>query len=108
MEAELLDPEAREGSKRKFEDLLALVRTWAFMNPDLPDQASMIFDDSESAGPLTDFFVFHFLKKAPEKQVYLDILDPVQRVEKFAEHQENDLLRLSRKWEKRTRATVIH
>jgi Lon protease-like protein len=97
MEAERVEPENSGMGTVELEEFQALLKTWAFINPDFPDQLAPVFDEFEALGPLTDFFVFHFLKKAPEKQIYLDLISPIRRAERLADFLERDLIRMTRK-----------
>lgn len=100
MEAETLDPRigvAASGISRGFDEFLALVKTWAFLNPRVPEQASLLFDQFQSFGELSDFFAFHFLRRAEIKQKYLNCADPIARAEMLADHLERDLMKVSRK-----------
>lgn len=98
MEAESINEqtEATPWTTRSFQDFRVLVKTWAFINPKLPTELPVIFDEFSGFGALTDFFVFHFLAEATEKQAFLDCTNPVERAEMLAQFLEKDLHRLSR------------
>ena len=94
--------------QRNFADFLSLVKSWAFLNPALPEKTPLLFDDFKNFGELADFFVFHFLKRAPDKQVYLNCTDPSERSEKLARYLETDLVRLSRRNDQLKRLQMVH
>ena len=97
MEAEPLEPDqpvSSGGTQRSFEELRALIKTWVFIHPKISSELSLAFDGFEDFGELTDFFVFHFLNKAREKQEYLNCTHAGYRAEMLAQFLEMDLLRL--------------
>jgi Lon protease-like protein len=94
--------------KKEISEVVELAKMWAFLNPSVPDQAAMAFDEFESPGALCDFFAFHYLKKPLDKQIYLNCLDPLQRALMLSEYLRTDLSRLSRKVEKNKRTALIH
>lgn len=110
MEAETVEPENTVDtlSGEGFEELRALVKTWTFINPDIPEHISLMFDNFETLSELTDFFVFHFIKSPREQQLYLDCNSPVQRAEMLSDFLEQDLLKLSRKLTKKRKTMVLH
>jgi Lon protease-like protein len=87
-----------------------LARAWVFLHPSFEDQSALMLDDFPTLGALCDFFVFHFIKRVREKQLYLDCVDPLERAERLANFLERDLERLSRQAMKRSRAklTQLH
>jgi Lon protease-like protein len=111
MEAERLARDAAgpppEG-ERPYGELLSLVKAWAFLNPDLSDRAPLIFDAFRGPGELCDFFAFHFIRRASDKQVYLSCTNPYERAEMLARYLETDLARLSRKVTRGRRTARFH
>lgn len=103
MEAESLSIEPALGASltRSFEEFRALIKGWIFLNPTISDNRTLEFDTFHSYGELTDFFVYHFLKKVREKQDYLNCMDPLKRAERLARYLESDLCRQGKK-------TVLH
>ena len=99
MEAELVEPSVSINSKGmiSFSEFTDLVKKWVFLNPIISDRLLSVFEGFKSFGELTDFFVFHFLKKVQDKQLYLDCLDSIERAEMLACFLEKDLARLKRK-----------
>lgn len=112
MEAEDLEPEVSTeefGERRQdFERLQSLVKTWAFLNPRVPDEICPIFDEYHAFDELTDFFVFHFLEDAREKQQYLDCPNALTRAEMLNDKLSEDLERFSKKVERQKRKLLLH
>lgn len=110
MEAERLEnPTVIESHlKWSLDELKTLIQTWIFFHPDLPDYMSMIFDGFKGYGELTDFFVFHFMKKVEDQQRYLDCPNPLERAEWLARYLEVDLLRLSRRHKREKKFMMFH
>jgi ATP-dependent Lon protease len=108
MEAESVEPENGGVGEIEFEEFQALIKTWAFLSPDFPDHLAPLFDEFDSLGHLSDFFVFHFLKSAPDKQMYLDMISPVRRAERLALYLQSEVVRMTRKLMKKRTATLLH
>lgn len=110
MEAEELEPEdgVDFAFDRTFEDFVSLVKTWAFLNPKFPDQLTAMFDEFANYGELTDFFVFHFMKDAEMKQLYLDCNNPLLRAAMLCEYLEADLERQTRRASRQKRRLLLH
>lgn len=111
MDAELVEPDTVEVGPeptRSPDELAGLVKTWLFLNPSVSDELSLLVDQFDSVGDLTDFFVFHFLKRAEDKQVYLNCSSSPQRAEMLARFLETDLVRLSRKLNRSKNSLLIH
>jgi ATP-dependent Lon protease len=100
MEAEAFESQARLRSrpKRALPEFKELVKQWIFLNPEVSDQLILAFNDFEDFGQLSDFFAFHFLKKAKDKQVYLDCADPFERSERLASFIEKELIRFKEEY----------
>ena len=109
MEAESITPfDLRAASRRRVRDLIESVRSWIFLNPSVSDELVGLFDDFETVGENTDFFVFHFVGSAKEKQVYLNCTDQIERAERLASFLTRDVCRLERKTLKEMRRCLIH
>ena len=116
MEAESLDVEEcsissssqMASEQRALQGFLALMKTWAFVNAEVPREIGIAFESFGTMGELSDFFVFHFIKKAQDKQVYLNCTDPTERAEMLARYLETDLIRLTKKISKNQRAMLLH
>jgi ATP-dependent Lon protease len=108
MEAERLDPLDRKPTVEHFENLKRLIKAWVFVNPKIPDELSPVFDEFDNPGELTDFFVFHFLKQALDKQHYLNCTSALKRVEMLSAFLETDLKRLTKRMVSRRKAVVLH
>ena len=109
MEAEAIEPESSMvNGKRTYEEFLALIKTWAFINPKLPQETVMLFDSFKGYGELSDFFAYHFLQKPEVKQMYLSCSNPMRRAEMLSEHLESDLARLGKKLAQSRNALLIH
>jgi Lon protease-like protein len=116
MEAETVpgDEEAslersREHLRRKrFEEFKNLIKTWAFVHPRIPDELSLLWDEFDNLAELTDFFVFHFVEGAQEKQAYLTCIDPFKRATMLARYLERDLIRQNRKMKRELRSHLLH
>ena len=91
-----------------FDDFRELVKTWVFLNPLIEEREALIFNQFEAPGELTDFFVFHYLKRALDKQGYLNCLDATLRAEMLTEFLKTDLRRLSRKLGQTEKSRLIH
>lgn len=112
MEAEILGSAEKSakapGFQKRYDEFMALIKTWAFINPKLPEHFSLLFDHFRSFGELADFFAFHFLKDPGTKQVFLNCTDPIHRAELLSDHLEQDLVRLSRKLFRQKKAAMLH
>lgn len=110
MEAEAYDPDpgAPGASLRELIEFRALLKTWAFINPDVPDELGVLLDEYTDVGPLSDFFAFHFIRKATDQQIYLDVVNPLQRTEMLTRFLETDLVRLTKKVAKLKRKILLH
>lgn len=110
MEAEAIPTELDTGIllERTYEEFVALIKAWAFLHPSIPDQIVPIFDGFRTFGELTDFFVFHFLKKPHDQQSYLNATHPIERAEKLARFLESDLARRSSRILKQHRTSLLH
>lgn len=94
--------------ERTLDEFKSLLKAWVFINPKVPDNYCKIFDEYRDPGALSDFFVFHFLKRASDKQVYLNCADPAERAEMLSRFLETDLQRLARKVTRAARVAVMH
>lgn len=114
MEAELVEADTAtetridSSSQKSFDVLKALMKAWVFLNPKIRDEWTLAFDEINSFGEMTDFFVFHFLKRPREQQNYLNCSNPIERSEKLATFLEQDLIRLSRRHERISHYRVLH
>jgi Lon protease-like protein len=95
--AEILDANLLMHTKvRSFSHFQEIIKNWAFINPDVPDQYTLLFNEFTDFSELSDFFVFHFIKKVSDKQVYLNCTNPLERAEMLVRFLEADSLRLKR------------
>ena len=115
MEAEIIRPimvprgqDAKQTAKGALAQFQALAKTWAFLNPQLPQEAPFLFQEIKDLGQLCDFFVFHFLKRPLDKQVYLNNASANERAEMLTHYLETDLLRLTRKVNRHKRSLLMH
>jgi Lon protease-like protein len=110
MEAEALPSGDGDDSilKKRFEEFRSLVQTWAFLHPKIPDELSLLWDEFDSLGELTDFFVFHFVERPEEKQAYLSCNDPVKRAGMLAKYLEMDLIRQNKRLKRDLRSSLLH
>ncbi len=110
MEAQSLQIEEERTplSKKGFEEYLGLIKTWAFLNPAVPDELTLHFDSFKEFGELTDFFVFHFIEDARAKQEYLNCTHPIQRAEMLANRLELEISRLNRKLKRQKKGLLLH
>lgn len=111
MEAEELGPRASRDDlfgKGQFEELQELIKTWIFLGSEIQACEAPVFDRFQSAGEMVDFFVFHYMKRALDKQIYLNCTDPVQRGLMLSEYLKTDLVRLGRRHAKTRSARLIH
>jgi ATP-dependent Lon protease len=110
MEAEVLEPLGEgPGQLAKIDgDFVSLVKSWAFINPSMPEYLPLLFDDFGNLGELVDFFAFHFLKTATEKQTYLNCMDPVERAEMLSKFLEVDLIRQSHRVTRMHKRRLLH
>ncbi len=111
MEAEVLQPKPASRSRdarSTLERFQALVKTWAFLHPELPQETPFLFQEIRDLGQLCDFFVFHFLTRPLDKQVYLNTPNPIERAEMLTNFLETDLVRLTRKVDRHKRSLLMH
>ena len=87
---------------------MALIKTWAFINPKFPEHLLLLFDQFKGFGELADFFAFHFLKEPAVQQVFLNCTDPERRAELLSDHLEEDLVRLSKKLFMHKKSFLLH
>jgi Lon protease-like protein len=106
MEAEAIESDEKP-KRKKYEEFLALVKTWAFINPKFPEHLIQMFDEFASFGDLADFFVFHFIKEPEMKQVFLNCTDPMERAEMLSGYLEQDLARLSKKLARSKKSVLL-
>ncbi len=92
----------------ELEELRLMIQAWAFLNPDVPDELSVAFDDLIRVGELSDFFVFHFIRKVAEKQRYLNCSDPHERADRLFQYLRKDLIRQSRRQLKVKQGMLMH
>ncbi len=92
----------------ELEELRLMIQAWAFLNPDVPDELSVAFDDLIRVGELSDFFVFHFIRKVAEKQRYLNCSDPHERADRLFQYLRKDLIRQSRRQLKVKQGLLMH
>lgn len=73
MEAECADtladihlPPIPVGERKTLDEFRALVKTWAFLHPSVPDHLLPVFEGARTLSTLCDLFVYHFVKHPVE------------------------------------------
>lgn len=106
MEAETIEEGISASSE--VEELRSMIQAWSFINPDIPDDLSLLFEEYGALGELCDFFVFHFIRKVNEKQLYLNCADPRLRADRLFEYLRKDLQRQAKRQLKTKQGLVLH
>lgn len=107
---EFLDPKPPASSKEQLpvEDLRALMKAWAFVHPDVPDELSLMMDDLGSMLELCEFYTHHFVRTQAELDEFARIHSIHDRALKIKNSIQADLLKLTRRVAEQSRLETLH
>jgi hypothetical protein len=91
-----------------FEELRSLIEAWFFLNPDVPDELSLLTRKFQASGELSDFFVSNFIRRLGLKQAYVDCFDPALRARKLIRHLRKDLSKQALRQLGERRGAALH